>query len=175
MPSSGRWRRFGGTSVHTRSTRRHIPEDGILHSHLYENLNSYKLVFIFVVWSMLLFFGVNADKSSNFEAMRKYKYLHLLPLISRTKTQNWHLFFSHLSIQFFRSDYGDRGKLSLLKINKLVKLSNDIFERSNPEIVSSNPTRGIMSVCIYSVCVVLCRWRPCDGLIPRPRSPIVCL
>jgi hypothetical protein len=31
------------TSVHTRSTRRHIPEDGILHSHRCENLKSYKL------------------------------------------------------------------------------------------------------------------------------------
>jgi hypothetical protein len=29
------------TSVHTRSTRRHIPEDGILHSHRRENLKSY--------------------------------------------------------------------------------------------------------------------------------------
>jgi hypothetical protein len=30
------------TSVHTRSTHRHIPEDGILHSHRCENLKSYK-------------------------------------------------------------------------------------------------------------------------------------
>jgi hypothetical protein len=29
-------------SVHTRSTRRHIPEDGILHSHRRENIKSYK-------------------------------------------------------------------------------------------------------------------------------------
>jgi hypothetical protein len=29
------------TSVHTRSTWRHIPEDGILHSHRRENLKSY--------------------------------------------------------------------------------------------------------------------------------------
>jgi hypothetical protein len=29
------------TSVHTRSTWRHIPEDGILHSHCCENLKSY--------------------------------------------------------------------------------------------------------------------------------------
>jgi hypothetical protein len=35
-------RRFGGTSVHIRSTRRHIPEDGILHSHGRVNLKSYK-------------------------------------------------------------------------------------------------------------------------------------
>jgi hypothetical protein len=31
------------TSVHTRSTRRHIPEDGILHSHRRENLKPYTL------------------------------------------------------------------------------------------------------------------------------------
>jgi hypothetical protein len=30
------------TSVHTRSTQRHIPENGILHSHRRENLKSYK-------------------------------------------------------------------------------------------------------------------------------------
>jgi hypothetical protein len=29
------------TSVHTRSTLRHIPQDGILHSHPCENLKSY--------------------------------------------------------------------------------------------------------------------------------------
>jgi hypothetical protein len=29
------------TSVHTRSTRRHIPEDGILHSHRCENFKFY--------------------------------------------------------------------------------------------------------------------------------------
>jgi hypothetical protein len=29
------------TSVHTRSTRRYIPEDGVLHSHRRENLKSY--------------------------------------------------------------------------------------------------------------------------------------
>jgi hypothetical protein len=29
------------TSVFTRATRRHIPEDGILHSHRRENLKSY--------------------------------------------------------------------------------------------------------------------------------------
>jgi hypothetical protein len=33
-------------SVHTRSTRRHIPEDGIVHSHRRENLKSYIITLI---------------------------------------------------------------------------------------------------------------------------------
>jgi hypothetical protein len=33
--------RSSETSVHTKSTWRHIPEDGILHNHRRENLNSY--------------------------------------------------------------------------------------------------------------------------------------
>jgi hypothetical protein len=37
---------FSETSVHTRSTRRHIPENGILHSHRREKL-------IFVRWTMI--------------------------------------------------------------------------------------------------------------------------
>jgi hypothetical protein len=38
--------RSSETSVHARSTRRHIPEDGILHSHRCENLKPYK-IFLF--------------------------------------------------------------------------------------------------------------------------------
>jgi hypothetical protein len=34
------------TSVHTRSTRRHIPEDGNLHNHRRENLKSYIFIII---------------------------------------------------------------------------------------------------------------------------------
>jgi hypothetical protein len=34
---------FSETSVHTRSGQRHIPEDGIVHSHRRENLKSYIL------------------------------------------------------------------------------------------------------------------------------------
>jgi hypothetical protein len=31
-------------------------------------------------------------------------------------------------------------------------------------------------MCLFCVCVVLCeRKRPCDGLIIRPKSPIVCV
>jgi hypothetical protein len=44
------------------------------------------------------------------------------------------------------------------------------FARSNAGIVGLNPTRGA-DVCVYSVC----RQRSCDGLIPRPRSPIDCV
>jgi hypothetical protein len=39
-------RRSAEISVHTRSSRRHIPEDGILHSHRRENLISYILIFL---------------------------------------------------------------------------------------------------------------------------------
>jgi hypothetical protein len=38
-----RWRAIlsSETSIHTRSTRRHVPEDGVLHSRRHENLKSY--------------------------------------------------------------------------------------------------------------------------------------
>jgi hypothetical protein len=36
--------RSSETSFHTRSTRRHIPEDDILHSHRRENLKSYHFI-----------------------------------------------------------------------------------------------------------------------------------
>jgi hypothetical protein len=36
----------------------------------------------------------------------------------------------------------------------------------------SNPTRGV-DVCRFSLCyAVLCKYRPCDELIPHPWSPI---
>jgi hypothetical protein len=38
--------RSSETSVHTTSTRRHIPEDDILHSHSRENLKSYKVILV---------------------------------------------------------------------------------------------------------------------------------
>jgi hypothetical protein len=41
------------TSVHTRSTRRHVPEDGILQSHCRENLKSY----LYLVLELLLYKG----------------------------------------------------------------------------------------------------------------------
>jgi hypothetical protein len=34
---------FGGTSVHTKSTRRHTPEDGSLYSHRRENIKPYTM------------------------------------------------------------------------------------------------------------------------------------
>jgi hypothetical protein len=37
------FRFFSETSVHTKSTRRHSPEYGILHIHRSENLKSYKV------------------------------------------------------------------------------------------------------------------------------------
>jgi hypothetical protein len=41
------------------------------------------------------------------------------------------------------------------------------FVRSNTAVVGSNPTRG-MDVCLRLFC--LCRWWPCDGLIPPPKE-----
>jgi hypothetical protein len=38
------------TSVNTRSTQRHIPEDDILHSHRCESLKSYIVKFVFAVY-----------------------------------------------------------------------------------------------------------------------------
>jgi hypothetical protein len=40
--------RCSETSVSTRPARRHIPEDGILHSHGRENLKSYLEMFVFL-------------------------------------------------------------------------------------------------------------------------------
>jgi hypothetical protein len=50
-----------------------------------------------------------------------------------------------------------------------------VFARSDAGIVGSNPTQG-MDVCVcvrFSVFVY--RYRPCDELITRPRSPTECL
>jgi hypothetical protein len=51
-----------------------------------------------------------------------------------------------------------------------------VFARSNTGIMGSNLTWG-MDVCLrlFCVCVVLCVRSPCDGLIPRTRSPINCV
>jgi hypothetical protein len=51
-----------------------------------------------------------------------------------------------------------------------------VFARLNAGIVGSNPSQG-MDVCLrlFCVCVVLHRYWPCVGLIPRPRSPTDCL
>jgi hypothetical protein len=46
MPSSAMLRRVA-LVVLTRSTWRNIPEDGILHSHLHENLKSYNIKYDF--------------------------------------------------------------------------------------------------------------------------------
>jgi hypothetical protein len=47
-------RRFGGTPVLARSIRRHIPEDGILHSHHRENLKAYKRNYIIYAVAQLV-------------------------------------------------------------------------------------------------------------------------
>jgi hypothetical protein len=58
-------------------------------------------------------------------------------------------------------------------VRKVGRWERTVFARSNTGIVGSNPTRD-MDVCkhLFCVCVVLCRQRPCDGLIPFPRSHV---
>jgi hypothetical protein len=51
--------RSSETSVHTRSTRRYIPEDGILHSHRCENLKSYTIQASFTVPKQVFVFEKN--------------------------------------------------------------------------------------------------------------------
>jgi hypothetical protein len=47
-----------------------------------------------------------------------------------------------------------------------------VFARSNTGIVGSNSTQG-MDVCmpLFCLCCSVCRYRPYEGLILRPRSP----
>jgi hypothetical protein len=57
------------TSVHTRTTRRHIPEDGILHSHRRENLRSYPdicFLIFFGTWISIVFiYNLLSDDASS--------------------------------------------------------------------------------------------------------------
>jgi hypothetical protein len=55
----------------------------------------------------------------------------------------------------------------------LSQLDYTVYTRSNTGIVGSNPTQGI-DVCLLLFCVYVVLW-PCEGLIPRPRSPADCL
>jgi hypothetical protein len=50
------------------------------------------------------------------------------------------------------------------------------FARPNTGVLGSNTTWG-MDVCVhlFCLCCSVCMWRPCDGLIPRPRSPTDCV
>jgi hypothetical protein len=80
--------------------------------------------------------------------------------------------FSQLTRLTVREDFVKIRKLSTM--NKIQPIT--VVARSNAVIVGLNPTQD-MDVCmrVYSVCVVLCVGRPCDGLIPRPRSSTVCV
>jgi hypothetical protein len=52
--------RSSETLAHTRYTRRHIPEDGILHSHRCENIKSY--ILSRCLWNILIENSVNVQK-----------------------------------------------------------------------------------------------------------------
>jgi hypothetical protein len=50
-----------------------------------------------------------------------------------------------------------------------------VFCRSNTGIVCSNSDPGMdVCPCFSVLCCPVCRWRPCVGLITRPRSPANC-
>jgi hypothetical protein len=52
----------------------------------------------------------------------------------------------------------------------------NVFTSLNSEIVSSNPIRNMdVYLHLFCVCVVLCRQRPGDRLMPCPHSPTNCL
>jgi hypothetical protein len=56
--------RSSETSAYTRSTRRHIPEDGILHNHRRENRKSY-IENLFVLESVELLYKIWTDMFQN--------------------------------------------------------------------------------------------------------------
>jgi hypothetical protein len=62
--------RSSETSVHTRSTRRHIPEDGILHSHRCENLKSYLPIY-FLLAIILYLSCIASDELMELETILK--------------------------------------------------------------------------------------------------------
>jgi hypothetical protein len=51
-----------------------------------------------------------------------------------------------------------------------------VFARLNAGIVGSKPTQG-MNICVLLFCFrcSVCRQRPYEGLIPRPKSPTDCV
>jgi hypothetical protein len=51
------------TSVRTKSTRRHIPEDGILHSHRRENLKNY-ILYLYIIFLRFNVFMAGSYKNS---------------------------------------------------------------------------------------------------------------
>jgi hypothetical protein len=55
--------RSSETLVHTRSTRRHIPEHGILHSHRRENLKSYMIKWGFPLFQPVFTSSVKGNKN----------------------------------------------------------------------------------------------------------------
>jgi hypothetical protein len=79
------------------------------------------------------------------------------------------------------NDRGKMGGVFYIVLTNLVLITVaahskawTVFARSNTGIVGSNPTQN-MGVSLRLFCVVvLCRYRPCSGLIPHPRGPTDC-
>jgi hypothetical protein len=63
--------RSSETLIHTRSTRRHIPEVGIFHSHRRENLKSYNhFLFARVCFALFCFNAVEVFKNAPYFDLR---------------------------------------------------------------------------------------------------------
>jgi hypothetical protein len=83
------------TSVHTRSTRRHIPEDGVLHSHGRENLRSYEPNYI---WVRLQIVNSNLIILFAFDTFVRFWNLHRLISLSVVSLILKLLYLCHLFI-----------------------------------------------------------------------------
>jgi hypothetical protein len=80
-----RWRRYvHEMSVQTRSTQRHIPEDGILHSHRCENLKSYTSTLLIRRNGIKPCYKITAETSQISE-------VHLFTNDNKSKLHTWGL------------------------------------------------------------------------------------
>jgi hypothetical protein len=75
----------------------------------------------------------------------------------------------HIHLTQIQSERGGRVEPILLRIQKT--RVNRISARRPPIL----PLKARMFVCGFILCLCsVCRYRPYEGLIPRPRSPTVC-
>jgi hypothetical protein len=141
-----------------------------LHSSLYLIMNTDLFASAARHWALLTFLNI-------FKRIIKYYFIQtlLLFLIS------WHRYFHRclyfckimclsliavrFSIWYRRRSLWPRG----LSMNRLRPLKH--WDRG----FESHLRHGYLCAFILCLCCPVCRWRPYDGLIPRPRSPTDCV